>query len=34
MEIIYFEWLDWTILINGRVIVWYFDENCVKSHII
>jgi hypothetical protein len=23
--LIYQEWLDYTTLINGRVLVWYFD---------
>jgi hypothetical protein len=34
--LIYQEWLDWTQLIGGRTLVWYFDfdECAVKTTII
>lgn len=34
MNLIYQEWLDWNPLINGRIIVWYFDEDEVKCQVI
>lgn len=33
---IYQEWLDWTQLIGGKTLVWYFDfdNDCIKSVIL
>lgn len=30
------EWLDWTQLIGGKTLIWYFDfdNDCIKSAII
>ena len=29
------EWLDWAKLINGKILVWYFDFNeCVIKTVI
>lgn len=27
-------WLDFTTLINGKTIVWYFDEDSIKTMIL
>lgn len=27
---VYIEWLDWQRLINGRMIVWYLEDDFIK----